>query len=109
MASEDRAVRESQNEKAKAAYEARLAVLKERGLDEKAVAKDTVLRNLRAKAKKARGRLVAMDAHVAHVAEMAAKDTKLAKETGKKKKGQPQPQGGKAKGAGAKGAKGKKK
>lgn len=107
MASEDRKVREKQLEKVVAQFEARKSELSQRGLDEKAAKKDTILKNLGAQVKKARKRIVAMDAAAAHVAEMAAKDTKVPREAKAKPKAKaPAPAAGKpAKGGGAKGSK----
>jgi len=109
MASEDRKVREKQLEKVVAQFEARKSELSQRGLDEKAAKKDTVLKNLGAQVKKARKRIVAMDAAAAHVAEMAAKDTKVPRETKAKSKPKAKAQapaaGKPAKGGGAKGSK----
>jgi len=105
MGSEDRAVKEKQLEKIVAQFEARKAALSSRGLDEKGMKKDPVLRNLEARVKKARGRIAAIEAAAKHVAEMKAKDTRMgAEKKAKGKKGQPQ-QGGKAKKPAAKGQK----
>ena len=108
MGSEDREVRAKQYEKARAVYEARKAAIAEKGLDEKVAQKDTVLRNLGAKLKKARSRVKAIEAAEAYVKEVAAKETKIKKKGSKGKK--KAPAGGKdAKGGkGAKGTKGTK-
>jgi len=107
MGSEDRAIREKQLAKAQAEFDARKAKLVGMGLDEKALKKDALLRNLRANVKKAKSRITAIDAAAAHVAEMAAKSTKLEKEVAGAKKGKEGGKGG-AKGekGGAKGDKG---
>ena len=109
MGSEDREVRAKQYEKARAVYKARKAAIAEKGLDEKAAQKDTVLRNLGAKLKKARGRVKAIEATEAYVKEVAAKETRIKKKGSKGKKKAPAGGGKDTKGAkGAKGAKGTK-
>ena len=110
MGSEDREVRAKQYEKAKAVYEARKAAIAEKGLDEKVAQKDTVLRDLGAKLKKARSRVKAIEAAEAYVKEVAAKETKIKKKGSKGKGKKKAPAGGKdAKGGkGAKGTKGTK-
>ena len=87
MGSEDRQVREKQFEKAKSTFDARKALLVEKGLDEKVQAKDAVLKNLKAGVKKARERIAAMTAAEAHVQEMAKKNTKAKKDKKKSKGG----------------------
>ncbi len=108
MGSEDRVVKEKQLEKAVATFEARKTALAERGLDEKAVKKDPVLRSLGAKVKKARGRIASIETAAKHVAETAAKETKKKKDS-KKGKGKGKVKAAPAGDKGAKGTKGSKK
>ncbi len=108
MGSEDREVRVKQYEKARAVYAARKAVIAEKGLDEKVAAKDTVLRNLGAKLKKARSRVKAIEATEAYVKEVAQKETKIKKKGSKGKKKAKTPAGGGKDSKGTKGTKGTK-
>ncbi len=101
MGSENRDVRDKQLVAALAKFDARTALLKERGLEEKVAAKDPVLKNLKAGLKKARGRIKSIETTAAHVKTMSDKDTKIKKDKGKGK--------GKGKGGAKKAPKAKKK
>ncbi len=96
MASEDREVKIAQQKKAVVNFDARKSLLAAEGLDEKAIAKDPVLKALGAKVKKSRQRIAAIDGHEAHAKAMAEKNTKASKDK-KKAKGQPKQGGGKKK------------
>ena len=73
MGSLDRTSRMNQKSKAEEKVEARVAKLKEAGLDEKQMARDPLLRQAKAMLKKTNARLKAIDAKDALNQELAAK------------------------------------
>lgn len=109
MGSEDIAVRERQLARAEARLTARRAELAGRGVEDKALERDPVLRKLEADVRKARLRVEAPQAARAHVEKVAAKIAKQGKPrpSGKKKQAKPKKDTGVAKPkAGGKGGKG---
>ncbi len=102
MGSESHATRLRQKERADTALSARKAALEARGLDEKSIAKDGVLRHLEAECRKAKKRLAAIEAQQKLNAEItqrkAAGGKKAASKGGKKGKGDKKAKGGKKKG-----------
>jgi hypothetical protein len=87
MGSIDRDVRDRQLKKAEATYQARKAKLEAAGIEGKKLTKDPVLRSFAADLRKAKARIVAMEDSAKHVAETAAKDVKVKKESADKAKG----------------------
>ncbi len=86
MASEDKAVREQQFNAAKSEFETFKKTLKAKGLNDKQAAKNATFRSLRAGVKKARKRILAIDAAIAHVESVKLKETKAPKPEAPKKK-----------------------
>lgn len=95
MASESRETRLKQKATLEAKLQKRLDFLAQKGLDEKKIARDTIVKELKAKLKETATRLRAIDANVQRTAELAArKAERLAKpkeETPKVKKAAPEP------------------
>jgi len=95
MASESKETRLKQKATLEAKLKKRLALLAEKGLDEKKIARDTIVKELKAKLKETAARLRAIAANVQRTAELAAlKAERLAKpteETPKAKKAAPEP------------------
>ena len=85
MGSESKELREKQLEKATSAFETYKASLSEKGITGKDASKNTLYRQLEASVKKARKRILAIDARAAHVAAMKAKETKGEKKAKTKK------------------------
>lgn len=67
MGSESKEVRLAQQTRIVAACEARKAALAKRGIEDKAAARDPLLRKLKADVRRAKRRLTAMEAAEAHV------------------------------------------
>jgi len=95
MASESKETRLKQKATLEAKLQKRLALLAEKGLDEKKIARDALLKELKAKLKETATRLRAIAANVQRTAELAAvKAERLAKpkeEAPKAKKAVPEP------------------
>ncbi|MBN2340231.1 MAG: hypothetical protein JXX29_05845 [Deltaproteobacteria bacterium] len=88
MGSVSKELREKQLKAAVAEFEEIKASLKEKGLDDKALTKNTLYRQLKANVTAARRRIVAIDARAAHVEAMKGKETK-AEKVAKEKKAAP--------------------
>jgi hypothetical protein len=95
MASESKETRLKQKAALEAKLQQRLALLAEKGLDEKKIARDVLVKELKADLKQAQSRLKAIAAHVERTAGLAvAKAERLAKakeEPPKAKKAAPEP------------------
>jgi hypothetical protein len=95
MASESKETRLKQKATLEAKLQKRLGLLAEKGLDEKKIARDALVKELKAKLKETAARLRAIAANVQRTAELAAiKAERLAKpkeETPKAKKAAPEP------------------
>jgi hypothetical protein len=95
MASESKETRLKQKATLEAKLQKRLALLAEKGLDEKKIARDVLVKELKAKLKETAVRLRAIEANVKRTADLAAiKAERLAKpkeETPKAKKAAPEP------------------
>jgi hypothetical protein len=95
MASESKETRLQQKTALEAKLQKRLALLAGNGLDEKRIARDVLVKELKAKLKETASRLRAIDANVKRTADLAAtKAERLAKpkeETVKAKKAAPEP------------------
>jgi hypothetical protein len=95
MASESNETRLKQKAALEAKLQKRLALLAEKGIDEKKIARDVLVKELKAELKKTAARLRAITAHVTRTADLAAiKAERLAKpkeETPKAKKAAPEP------------------
>ena len=95
MASKSNETRLQQKAALEAKLQRHLALLAERGLDEKKIARDVLVKELKAKLKETALRLRAIDANVKRTAELAAiKAERLAKpkeEPAKAKKAAPEP------------------
>ncbi|MBN2715316.1 MAG: hypothetical protein JXX14_05645 [Deltaproteobacteria bacterium] len=85
MGSTSKELREKQLEIAVTEFDAYKATIKEKGLSDKEASKNTLYRQLQASVKKARKRILAIDAKAAHVAAMKEKDTKAEKVAKEKK------------------------
>ena len=80
MASESKETRLKQKATLEAKLQKRLALLAEKGLDEKKIARDVLVKQLKAKLKKTAARLRAIAANVKRTADLAAmKAERLAK------------------------------
>jgi response regulator RpfG family c-di-GMP phosphodiesterase len=95
MASESKETRLKQKATLEAKLQKRLALLAEKGLDEKRIARDVLVKELKANLKETQVRLRAIAANVKRTADLAAmKAERLAKpkeETPKAKKAAPEP------------------
>jgi hypothetical protein len=95
MASESKETRLKQKATLEAKLQKRLALLAEKGLDEKKITRDVLVKELKAKLKETAVRLRAIEANVKRTADLAAiKAERLAKpkeETPKAKKAAPEP------------------
>jgi hypothetical protein len=95
MASESKETRLKQKAALEAKLQKRLALLAEKGQDEKKIARDVLVKELKAKLKETALRLRAIEANVKRTADLAAiKAERLAKpkeETPKAKKAAPEP------------------
>jgi hypothetical protein len=95
MASKSKETRLQQKATLEAKLQKKLALLAEKGLDEKKIARHVLVKELKAKLKETAVRLRAIDAHVKRTADLAAmKAERLAKpkeETPKAKKAAPEP------------------
>jgi response regulator RpfG family c-di-GMP phosphodiesterase len=95
MASESKETRLKQKAALEAKLQKRLALLAEKGLDEKKIARDVLVKQLKADIKSTESRLKTIAAHVKRTEELAAmKAERLAKpkeEASKQKKAAPEP------------------